>query len=48
MKQLQCLRCLHKWYPRSPKKPIMCPKCKTLYWETERKNANSKRSKKII
>jgi len=27
-----CERCGHKWVPRSSKKPIVCPKCKSPYW----------------
>jgi len=38
MKKLQCLRCLHKWYPRTKNKPVLCPNCKSKYWNKERKN----------
>lgn len=43
----KCLRCGHEWIPRvsmdeleSEVKniPIICPKCKSAYWKTERKN----------
>lgn len=44
MKKLRCLRCTHTWYPRTPKKPIMCPKCKTLYWDKKKQNDNTKGS----
>ncbi len=35
-----CERCEHKWPPRngSEKKPFVCPKCKSPYWDTPRKN----------
>ena len=28
MKRLQCTKCEHKWFPRSPVLPKVCPKCK--------------------
>jgi hypothetical protein len=34
-----CLRCNHKWLPReNNRKPTVCPKCKSPYWDTPRKN----------
>ena len=27
-----CERCGHDWQPKEEKKPQMCPKCKSLYW----------------
>jgi predicted Zn-ribbon and HTH transcriptional regulator len=38
--QLKCKRCGHKWYPRTPLKPKVCPKCKSPYWDRERKEKN--------
>lgn len=32
-----CLRCGHGWNPRKPKKPTICPKCKSPYWDKPRK-----------
>ena len=32
--KLACLRCGHRWYPRSPELPRLCPKCTTAYWDT--------------
>lgn len=32
-----CLRCDHGWIPRKPKKPLICPKCKSAYWDRPRK-----------
>jgi predicted Zn-ribbon and HTH transcriptional regulator len=32
-----CLRCGHEWWPRTPEEPLICPKCKTPYWNRERK-----------
>jgi len=37
IKQLLCLRCKHKWYPNSGKTPHVCPKCKSPYWNKERR-----------
>jgi predicted Zn-ribbon and HTH transcriptional regulator len=34
---LECKRCKHKWHPRAEKLPDVCPKCKTRYWNSERK-----------
>jgi DNA-directed RNA polymerase subunit RPC12/RpoP len=35
----QCLRCEHKWVPRvmTDREPIICPKCKSPYWNRERR-----------
>ena len=33
MKQYRCKHCGHKWYPRSPKRPGMCPKCRAVNWD---------------
>ena len=37
LKGYQCERCNHKWAPRDDKKPIVCPKCKSPYWDRKRK-----------
>lgn len=35
----QCERCQHIWVPRDyNEKPRVCPKCKSPYWDTPRKN----------
>jgi len=36
MKKETCLRCGHDWYKRTPKKPKVCPKCKTPYWDSKK------------
>jgi len=33
-----CNRCKHEWAPRMKGgKPAVCPKCKSAYWDRERK-----------
>jgi hypothetical protein len=32
-----CERCKHKWFPRRKSKPVICPKCKSPYWDKKRK-----------
>jgi Zn finger protein HypA/HybF involved in hydrogenase expression len=39
VKQLNCMRCGHKWYPRQTTVRI-CPHCKTPYWDIERTRKN--------
>jgi len=42
--EFECERCGHKWLPRSEERPRTCPKCKSAWWDTPRKqkieNAN--------
>ncbi len=33
----KCTRCKHEWYPRGGEKPKTCPKCRSPYWDVERK-----------
>jgi len=41
-----CLRCGYNWLSRSlSKKPVQCPKCKSRYWDEERKKAQNKKLK---
>ena len=36
--QYECERCSHKWIPRELSvEPKVCPKCKSPYWDTPRK-----------
>ena len=32
-----CKRCGHRWYPRSPARPKVCPRCMSPYWDVERR-----------
>jgi len=33
---LECNRCGHSWYSRTPNEPKVCPKCKSPYWNKKR------------
>lgn len=46
MKQLDCKRCGHQWYPHQPEVRI-CPKCKSPYWDKERTRKSNFRAKNI-
>jgi predicted RNA-binding Zn-ribbon protein involved in translation (DUF1610 family) len=40
VKGYECLRCGHRWIPRTKKTktklpPKICPKCKSPYWDTK-------------
>lgn len=32
-----CERCQHVWTPRGKAAPLVCPKCKSPYWNSPRK-----------
>lgn len=36
---LECKRCKHKWIPRKVE-TVVCPACKSPYWNIEKKNDN--------
>ncbi len=39
IKGFKCERCEHEWVPRKKKeKPIICPKCKSPYWDKPKKS----------
>jgi predicted nucleic acid-binding Zn-ribbon protein len=41
----RCYRCGHEWRPNSLEElPKVCPKCKSPYWTTPRKNRPKKRT----
>jgi len=37
---LECKRCGWKWSPRKKDDVRLCPKCKSAYWDTEKKKKN--------
>ena len=37
MKLLKCNKCGHEWLPRIiGKKPVLCPSCKSKYWQVKK------------
>jgi len=43
-----CERCSHKWISRSNRKtknPVVCPRCKSPYWNIPRKNLKKVKTK---
>lgn len=43
MIRYKCLRCNHQWYPRGPKRPRACGKCKSFYWDVRKKSKQEPR-----
>ncbi len=39
--QCICMRCAYRWFPRSERAPVMCPKCRSAYWNIPRKAKQS-------
>lgn len=35
----QCQRCGHTWRARYSRRPVICPKCKSAYWDRPRGGA---------
>ena len=33
----KCERCKHEWIPRNKEHPIICPACKSAYWDKPKK-----------
>jgi predicted Zn-ribbon and HTH transcriptional regulator len=38
--QLVCTRCSHTWWPLTPKRPGVCPRCKSPYWDKQYSRAD--------
>ncbi len=36
MKAYRCERCGHTWVPRTERRPTICPRCKSPYWDKAR------------
>ena len=32
-----CRRCGHKWIPRKADRPVVCPECKSPWWDKPKK-----------
>ena len=39
VKVYKCERCKHEWVPRKKEMPIVCPRCKSPYWNKPKKNS---------
>lgn len=37
LKGYRCERCAHTWIPRKKAKPVICPRCKSPYWDRPRR-----------
>jgi hypothetical protein len=37
LRHQRCLRCEHRWWPRSPMRTLRCPGCKSPYWDRPRR-----------
>jgi predicted Zn-ribbon and HTH transcriptional regulator len=37
----RCERCGHEWVPIKARPPRVCPKCKSPYWDLERRAARA-------
>lgn len=47
IKGYKCERCGHEWIPRNKEeKPIICPKCKSPYWDKPKKSKKGKNHNK--
>jgi hypothetical protein len=36
-----CLRCQHAWWPRGAYLPVLCPSCKSKYWNQVREERDA-------
>ena len=45
--RLYCKRCRHSWHPRQLEIRI-CPKCKSPYWDKERKHKSKNKGRKYV
>lgn len=43
LKKLSCKRCDHNWLQRTERLPIVCPRCKSPYWNTNKVKLETKR-----
>lgn len=42
VKGYRCNRCGHEWIPKGKDEPMVCPNCKSPYWNKPRKKKVSK------
>jgi predicted Zn-ribbon and HTH transcriptional regulator len=48
VEQRTCKRCGHVWIPSQVILPIVCPKCKSPYWNKEKKQAGVNKNAKTV
>ena len=41
LKKYRCERCGKDWIPKKEKKSIVCPKCKSPYWDIPKKKTEN-------
>lgn len=39
--KLLCNNCGHTWYSRTPRKPVVCPRCKSYHWYEKKEEINA-------
>ena len=44
----RCERCKHEWIPRTKDYPVICPKCKSPYWDRPKTNSSEAAEKAWI
>jgi len=44
--RFNCKRCNHTWIPRTDVKPVVCPSCKSPYWDKEKNGGEGKDERK--
>lgn len=37
---LKCQVCGHRWFPRTDKRPVCCPRCKSYFWDATKSEEN--------
>ena len=37
VKEYECKKCGHKWFPRKKTKPYVCPSCHLYTWDEDKK-----------
>jgi predicted Zn-ribbon and HTH transcriptional regulator len=41
----RCARCQWEWLPRTARRPTICPRCKSPYWDRERERKEGPQAK---
>jgi len=39
---LNCLRCQYYWLPRNLRRPVQCPRCRRLDWDSKKVKERAK------